>query len=139
MNQNRACIPLIPALLLAGVAFHQIYLAHTAQLSPWKGGGFGMFSSAEIGGLRTVRVFVTAPERSEELQIPESLADAALRAATLPTDRLLQKLARGFILRERKKDRPVSTIRFEVWRTEFDRVSLAPTSQKIRDYVYSAD
>ena len=42
-------------------------LARTAGLSPWKGGGFGMFSTTDDAGRRRVRVFVSAPERSEEI------------------------------------------------------------------------
>ena len=59
-------------------------LAKTAGLSPWKGGGFGMFSTTDDAGRRYVRVFVTAVERSEEIAIAPSLEDAARRAAVLP-------------------------------------------------------
>ena len=61
-------------------------LARTAGLSPWKGGGFGMFSTTDDAGRRLVRVFVSAPERSEEIAIAPSLEDAAARAAVLPGD-----------------------------------------------------
>ena len=47
----------------------QVTLARTAGLSPWKGGGFGMFSTTDDAGRRHVRVFVSAPERSEEIAI----------------------------------------------------------------------
>lgn len=44
---------LVPSILV-GVALLQITLAHTANLSPWKGGGFGMFSSIDSPSMRTV-------------------------------------------------------------------------------------
>ena len=130
-------LPFIPAVILVIVAVHQIYLAKTVKLSPWKGGGFGMFSSTEYGSSRYVRVFVTAPGRDEELAIPESLLDATQRAAVLPNDELLTRLAEGFALRESRKERAVSQIRIEVWRTEFSTTNLNPQSRKIRDYIYA--
>jgi len=75
---------LLPVSLLVVVAFAQVTLATTAGLSPWKGGGFGMFSTTDDGGRRYVRVFVSAVERSEEISISPSLEDAARRAAVLP-------------------------------------------------------
>jgi hypothetical protein len=128
----------LPPILLVVVAFHQIYLAKTALLSPWKGGGFGMFSSTELGPARTVRVFVSAPDRSEELEIPDSLAESAQKVATYPSKSLLKSLAEQFVARENRKDRPVDSVRIEVWRTKFDPQTLKPESEKIRDYVYQA-
>ena len=34
----------LPIILLVSIAILQINLAHSIELSPWKGGGFGMFS-----------------------------------------------------------------------------------------------
>ena len=53
----------IPVALLLAVAAVQVTLARTAGLSPWKGGGFGMFSTTDDAGRRRVRVFVSAAER----------------------------------------------------------------------------
>jgi hypothetical protein len=83
----------IPPLVLVVVALHQIYLSKFELLSPWKGGGFGMFSSTELGIARYTRVFLSAPDRSEELQIPESLLETAQKAATFPSTSLLQRFA----------------------------------------------
>ena len=86
---------LLPVTLLVVVAGVQVMLATTAGLSPWKGGGFGMFSTTDDGGRRYVRVFVTAPERSEEISIAPSLEDAARRAAVLPRDAQLSSSRAG--------------------------------------------
>jgi hypothetical protein len=59
-----------PPLLLVAVAALQMSLALTAQLSPWKGGGFGMFASNDGLPFREVRVLISAPTRSEELTVP---------------------------------------------------------------------
>ena len=109
----------MPAALLVVVALGQLALAHTTGLSPWKGGGFGMFASLDARPFRYVRVFVEAPERSEELAIPASLEALAASAEILPGDRQLERLARGVVARERRHQRPVVNGRIEVWRAEY--------------------
>jgi hypothetical protein len=51
---------LVPALLVA-VAARQLYLSHTQRLSPWKGGGFGMFASVDLPQYRVVRAYLLTP------------------------------------------------------------------------------
>ena len=114
----RAAVAL-PSLLLAAVAAMQMALSLTAGLSPWKGGGFGMFASTDGLPFRDVRVFVTAPARSEELLIPPSLAHAAATAVTFPRPQALEALAHGIAERERRYGRDVETVRVEVSRTVF--------------------
>jgi hypothetical protein len=109
----------LPAILLVSVACSQIVLTRTLQLSPWKGGGFGMFASLDGLGFRHVRLFVEATERSEELDLPDSLVDPATRAAVLPTNQSLTTLARQVLAHERRLDRPAARARVEVWRTQF--------------------
>jgi hypothetical protein len=116
-----------------------LILAKTAGLSPWKGGGFGMFSTTDDAGRRHVRVFVTAPERSEELAIPPSLEDLARRAATLPTDAALSRLARGVVTREDRYERPVDSVRIETWRIEYAPGTLAATTHRMREFVYRVE
>jgi hypothetical protein len=130
---------LLPVGLLLAVACAQVTFARTAGLSPWKGGGFGMFSTTDDSGRRHVRVFVSAPERSEELEIPPSLDDLARRAAVLPTDELLSRLARGVVEREGRYRRPVDTVRIETWRIDYAPGTLAATTRLMRDFVYRVD
>ena len=138
-NHLKRFIVYLPPILLVVVALHQIYLAKTSTLSPWKGGGFGMFSSTQAGPARTVRVFVSAPDRSEELEIPESLAESALKVATFPSESLLKAFARSVVAREQRKGRPVETVHIEVWQTRFEVQTLKPQPEKLRDYVYQVD
>ena len=129
----------LPVGLLLAVAALQLTLAHTAGLSPWKGGGFGMFSTTDDTGRRRVRVFVSAVERSEEVAIPPSLADLASRAAVLPTDAALSRLARGVVARETRYRRPVETVRIETWRIEYAPRTLAASTRRTREFVYRVD
>ena len=41
--------------ILAGIALVQIAWTHLGSLSPWKGGGFGMFSSVDGPGMRVLQ------------------------------------------------------------------------------------
>jgi hypothetical protein len=130
---------ILPVGLLLAVAGAQITLARTSNLSPWKGGGFGMFSTTDDAGRRSVRIYVSAAERSEEITIAPSIEDAARRAAVLPTDARLTHLARRVAAREGRYQRPVETVRIETWRVEYAPVTLAASSRLIRDFVYRVD
>jgi hypothetical protein len=139
LNMRAAWRIWLPVSLLLGVAAVQVTLARAALLSPWKGGGFGMFSTTDDGGRRHVRVFVSAPERSEEMAISPSLEDAARRAAVWPTDAALTHLAQLVIAREGRYERPVDTVRIETWRIDYAPDTLAATSRLIREFAYRVD
>jgi hypothetical protein len=128
-----------PVALLVAVACVQVTLTRTAGLSAWKGGGFGMFSTTDDSGRRHVRVFVRATERSEEIAIAPSLADAAARAAVLPSDGALARLAHRVIEREQRNGRPADEVRIEAWRVEYAPGTLAGTTHLMREYVYRVD
>jgi hypothetical protein len=130
---------ILPVALLLSVACAQIILTRTSGLSPWKGGGFGMFSTTDDSGHRRVRLFVSAPDRSEEIAITPSLEDAAVRAAVLPSDGRLTQLARRVIERERRYHRPVDAVRIETWRIVYAPGTLAATPNLTRDFTYRVD
>ena len=130
---------MMPPVLLIVVAVFQITLTHRSGLSPWKGGGFGMFSTTDDSGRRHVRIFVSAPGRSEEVSIAPSLADAAERAAVLPTDGMLTRLARRVVERERRGHRPVESVRIQAWRIVYAPATLAATLQLARDFSCHVD
>ena len=134
---RRAAIAL-PALLLVALAATQMTLARTALLSPWKGGGFGMFASVDGLPFRWVRLYVSAPERSEEIAVPPSLADQVDRVATWPRPGALEALARAVVARERRLERPVDTVRVEVWRADVSP-TLAVADAMIAQMTFSAD
>ena len=126
-----------PAFLLAVVAVVQIGLARTADLTPWKGGGFGMFATLDHNAYRRLDVVMEGPERSEALEIPPSLETAAARAAAFPAAWMLRSLAEGVAERERRHLRSVSRVTITVWRTEFDRRTLGASERPLRVFTYS--
>ena len=128
----------LPAVLLAVVAATQIVLTQVQMLSPWKGGGFGMFSTLDERPFRYVRMFVRAPERSEELAVPPSLEELAASAEILPGDLQLERLARAVVAREQRRGQPADEVRIDVWRVEFAAGSLAPRDHLLRRYEFRA-
>jgi hypothetical protein len=128
----------LPAVLLAFVAATQIVLTHLAMLSPWKGGGFGMFATLDGRPFRYARLFVRAPGRSEELMVPPSLDDLAASAEVLPGRAQLDRLARAVVAREHRRGRPADEVRIEVWRIEFAAGTLLPRERLLRRHEYRA-
>ena len=127
---------LLPPLLLTLVALLQIVLARTADLTAWKGGGFGMFSTLDHGAYRGVDIVVDAPDRSEALEIPPSLEVAAARAAAFPVDWLMRDLAERVVARERRYERAVSRVTVTAWRADFDRAALRASERPLRTFIY---
>jgi hypothetical protein len=128
---------LIPTFLLIIVACVQIYLARNADLTPWKGGGFGMFSTTDGNANRYLRVYVTGPQRSEEILIKPSLQDLATRAEMYPQNSQLEKLAKAILQDQQRKNLPAQSVRIEVWRIQYDQRMLTPTTKVIHEYTYS--
>jgi hypothetical protein len=125
----------VPPALLGVVACVQIGLARLTPLTPWKGGGFGMFATTDGAANRSTGVLVTGPERSQELDVPPSLADAAARCEAFPAERCLRALARRLADRERRHGRPVSSVQVRVWRTEFAPGTLEPGRRMLAEYL----
>jgi hypothetical protein len=115
----------LPAALLVAVAGAQVTLTRVAALSPWKGGGFGMFASLDGSAFRYVRVYVAGPSGFEEVAMPAGGESAAARAALLPTLGALRHVARAVRRHERARGAPVHGVRVEVWRVAYSRSLLA--------------
>jgi hypothetical protein len=66
---RRVLVACIPSALLCVVALHHAYRVSQEGLTPWKGGGFGMFSTVDSQAERFVRLSVTT-EAGETLAVP---------------------------------------------------------------------
>lgn len=86
-------------LLLCVVASLQIYLAKTKSLSPWKGGGFGMFSTVDSPDARFLRIYLINGSEETPVLLPDNLKFLGRQAQTIPSAQLLsilaQRLAQG--------------------------------------------
>ncbi len=119
-------VRLVPAFVLVIVATHQLYLSASAGLSPWSGGGFGMFSTTDAGANRHLHAFVLRPGIEREVEVPEALKDRERRALTLPSDANLRALALELAKLPAPDHGAATAVRIQVWRTRFDPNTLVP-------------
>lgn len=122
----------LPSLLLILVAGNQLRLVSTAALSPWWGGGFGMFATTDGWATRHLHVFAIRSGVRRELEVPFSLRKKVERVLVLPSDAQLRALARQFAEAPTPDEGPLETIELQVWATQFDPDTLAPSSTPIR-------
>jgi len=82
------------AALVAMLGAH-IVLRTNDDLSPWKGGGFAMFSTIDSPGLRTVAVWADVAGVEERVSLGDQWNDASRELRALPTAARTVALARG--------------------------------------------
>ncbi len=119
-----------PALLVA-VACVQIALAHTGGLSPWLGGGFGMFSTTDGWPSRHLHVYALSPGVRQELALPPSLERDFRRALAFPSDGQLRALARRLAALPSVSEGALEAIEIQVWGVRFG-AGLAPSGVLLR-------
>ncbi|GAB4376405.1 MAG: hypothetical protein Kow00121_23450 [Elainellaceae cyanobacterium] len=85
----------LPATILVLVALLQLYLTHTANLSPWKGGGFGMFGAIDAPTMRIIQAKVLDQDgKPIQLDVYSGLDDRTIRRIrTLPRQSDLEQIA----------------------------------------------
>jgi hypothetical protein len=105
------------ALALAQIAGFYAY-----GLSPWKGGGFGMFATNDHGGFRSVRVIELLPSGERRVALPPAQERLVRHAREAPHAANLLRLA-GAV---RDGVPQLGALRIEVWRTEFAAGDLTP-------------
>lgn len=88
-----AVAPWIAPGLLCGIALTQFLFAHFSSLSPWKGGGFGMFSTVDSPGARFLRAYLVTPQGDIPVMIPDNLRDQENKLRTLATQQLVDEFA----------------------------------------------
>lgn len=121
----------LPAVLLIAVAVNQQRLARTEALSPWSGGGFGMFSTTDAPGSRHLHAFVQNEGIRREVLIPREMANSVRRATTLPTRPRLGALAAELALLESGGSIRWDEIELQVWAVDYD-AALLPHGRIVR-------
>jgi len=86
-------------MLLVLVASVQLVVANTTLLSPWKGGGFGMFSTVDSPSARFLRIILDTPSGSVRVSMPDDLRDEAMNLRTLPRLDVINEIARDLASR----------------------------------------
>lgn len=86
-------VALAPAVLLAIAVVHTVAV-ETTHLTPWEGGGFGMFSTVDRGQARFLRSYLITPNREIRVELPTSVREYVWRIRVLPDSQRVQRLAR---------------------------------------------
>lgn len=104
--------------LLALTALGQLALARAGPLTPWKGGGFGLFSCVDKLEDRVLLVWRETPAGDEPLEVRER-DHQVQEALAFPSQRLLQRLGERLAAKREGSE----ALRVEVWKRAFDRGS----------------
>ncbi len=135
----RVWIRALPIVLLIVVASLQYALVRGAALSPWSGGGFGMFSTLDHGSRRHLHAFIVRPGLRREVILSRAHADQVKRALALPTRARLADLA-GIVAEIPTADYgPARAVQIQVWNTHFGPQTLTPVSRVLREFVLPLD
>ena len=130
---------LLPVALLVAVALFQLTLAHTLSLSPWSGGGFGMFSSLDHGSQRHLHAFIVRPGLRREILPPRALTSQIARARALPSEGRLHRIATALADFPTPDHGRPTAVQIQVWSTQFDPQTLAPSSSILREFLLPLD
>lgn len=145
----------IPGLLTI-VALRQILLVHTVGLSPWHGGGFGMFASIDRDERRLVTTQAMGCSEARDIMMSDILAtsppglhdDAYTHIRTFPTTAQLQRMGKLLLLADTQNpntdintsdnDAPnqancAPKIQLQVWRLLYDgqTIDYKPITPKV--------
>jgi len=94
MSRDKLLQTLIPALMVM-VCFNQLYLAFTKDLTPWKGGGFGMFATTDRMERRPVHITLNS-DLGKCIADPRDVIENQLELSgiqALPTAPRLERIA----------------------------------------------
>jgi hypothetical protein len=126
-------LPIVCATL---VATSQIYLAEFRDLTPAKGGGFGLFSTVDKLVNRNLRAYLITDEQEIPFAIPrfvpasQPLRKPIYRAASLPSDRHLRIILQDLL--DKPYEVPIRGVRVEVWKMSFDAETLTASRLEIK-------
>ncbi len=133
---NRRCaavLQVLPCALLILVAGHQLFLVYTQHLTPWHGGGFGMFSTIDDGLNRSLRVALLESGGQRTVEIPHELDEQSDRIQALPSERAMQRFASALALFYTAQGLSFTSLRVEVWRTHYTTKQMQPIDRLIAD------
>lgn len=82
---RRRLFAAIPVAVVVAVFAVQYVTAHTTVLTPWKGGGFGMFSTVDQSVSRLAMPYLTIDGREVPVEMPEKYDDELRILLPFPT------------------------------------------------------
>ena len=129
LNKNKV-ITYLPSIILIALALNQLVLANFLNLSPWLGGGYGMFSTTDVGSNRHLHIYLKSEGIKKELIYPPELRELALKTKSFPTNYSLSRFANTLL--ETERDEYTKSIEVQVWKSQFEKQSLQPSSKILK-------
>ena len=84
----------LPSIILILVAVVQLTLSYQFNLSPWKGGGFGMFSSVYRPESRYIKVYLETENKRIPAELPDTIISSLIyKTMSFPIKRNLELIA----------------------------------------------
>lgn len=129
-------------LVLIGVALNHAHLSLNNDLTQWLGGGFGMFSTADMGTSRKIRLTAKDADIWRDVPIPSVvwLELDGLRA--LPSEEMAADLLDAVRGWNESRDCEIDLLcgtqvyRVEVWSTVYSPVDLSPEQTQLANYQF---
>ena len=85
--RQKGLLHYLPVIVFVMIVAHHFYWVHQAHLSPWLGGGYGMFSTTDYGPSRYIRIYGLQDDViQEEIEVPSKFAKQARAVRSLPHD-----------------------------------------------------
>ena len=106
------------------VAISQIYFVKIYNLSPWYGGGFGMFSTQDVGHNRRFIIYANSDGIKRELKIPKKLAKLSSETANFPRHSSLKKLGKELINEYKLNPDEINYLDFQFYKLDFNKNTL---------------
>jgi len=95
MKRHAHFLKFTPVILLLLIACSQLITVFKSNLSPWKGGGFGMFSSVDRPSSRIFQSYFITESDTISIDLPNSEKFTRLKTIsyTMPSNKSVDKLA----------------------------------------------
>jgi hypothetical protein len=124
------------------VALSHAQLAVKHDLTQWLGGGFGMFSTADMGSSRKIRLTADDAGIWRDIPIPSLVWLELDRLRALPTEELATDLLHAARRWSQSRDCEIGLLcgtqiyRVEVWSTIYSTVDLSPEQTRLAAYQF---
>ena len=140
MIKQRHLLHYLPVIVFFLIAANHFYLVKTAHLTPWLGGGYGMFSTTDYGPSRFIKVYgVKNSVIQEDIEIPEQLSMLARKVRGLPDNKNVGLFAEAIASYLQDNQHSFPVIRIEVLTTQYQPETLRPTYHKLNMIDHQVD
>ena len=133
MSSEDKFLVCVPLLTMTTMLFLQLYLVKQHELSVWRLGGFGMFSTIHDIGTRHVKAFLVTRQGKEAIEFDGAYDYFEERARVLPSDKNLYLFGRNLCREEKLDLAGTDEIRVEYWldSIDFTDMSISTTLSKV--------